>query len=175
MLNQNYIKNFLIRIFLLFNLLKINLQQELESNKNTLILLKARKEGYDLSDSTDDFFLDICEDYSYNKKDITLDYRQHYFFFPKDNNIKIEFLHPKRNNTNLCFWVFFEFKNFFTNVAFYFLFPLFLIQISILSSIFFMSLDKLFYHTPFKKKNCKNHLKIISFFVKNIIITKKKI
>ena len=174
MLNQNYIKNILIRIFLLFNLLKINLQQELESNKNTLILLKARKEGYDLSDSTDDFFLDICEDYSYNKKDITLDYRQHYFFFPKDNNIKIEFLHPKRNNTNLCFWVFFEFKNFFTNVSFYFLFPLFLIQISILSSIFFMSLDKLFYHTPFKKKELQKSFKNNCIFCKKYNNNKKK-
>ena len=176
MFKQRFMKRFLIRIlilFNLFNLLKINLSQELDFNKNSIIVLKAEKQGYNLTDSKDEFFVDICDSYSYNKKDITLDYRQHYFFFPQLKNITYEFLYTKRNSTYLCFFEFFTFKNFFTNLAFYFIFPLFLFQISVLSLVFLMSLDKPLYNTPFKKMEVQKKNKDKCFLCKKYNDRKK--
>lgn len=171
MFKERILKNTLIILFLLITLLKINLSDDLKSE--SIIVLKAGKEGYDLTNSEDDFFLDICETFSYNNKDITLDYRQHYFFFAKKNKT-ITFQHPKRNNTNLCFWVYFELNHFFDNISFYFLFILFLFQTSLFSFIFFRSFDQPFYHTSLKKMEFQKKYKKKCFLCNNFNKKRKK-
>ena len=176
MFKQRFLRSYLISILLLFNLfnlLKINHSQELDFNNNTIIVLKAQKQGYNLSNTNDEFFVDICSNYSYNKKDITLDYRQHYFFFPQNKSITYQFLYTKRNSTYLCFLDFFDFNNFFSNLAFYFIFPLFLFQISILSVVLLISLDKPLYNTPFKKKEMQQKYKNKCFLCKKYNERKK--
>ena len=73
---------YLIKIFFLLNLLKTTHLQESDT-KESIIIMRARKEGYDLTDPEDEFFLDVCLSYSYNDKDVTLDYKRKYFFFSK--------------------------------------------------------------------------------------------
>ena len=92
-----------IKIYILFNLLKGNIFQNSENGleNSPILVIQARKFGYDLTNSNDDFFNSICELFSINKKDVTLDYRRKYFFYPKNNKTNIKFPNPTLNNTNL--------------------------------------------------------------------------
>ena len=165
----------LIKIYFLFNLLKTNLFQEQNQNKIIKTIDRASKKGYNLSNPNDDFFLDICIEYSYNEKDVTLDYRRKYFFFPEKKNKKVVFLHPKRNNTNSCFISHFQLKNFFKNVAFCFIFPLFLFQISLLLVVILINRDKLFYNTSIKKLEVLTKFRCLFCHKKNVVDKKKEI
>ena len=66
-----------LKYFSIITLLKVVFLQ----TKNE-ILNEAKKYGYDLTDPEDIFFHDICLRFDYIKKDLTLEYRRNFFFFP---------------------------------------------------------------------------------------------
>ena len=91
------------------SIITFELSQKVDFNSQNLIKVKAHKEGYDLTNPNDDFFLDICLPYSYRSKDVTLEYRQKYFFFPTNKEkITFQFSSPKRNDTYSCFSQYFN-------------------------------------------------------------------
>ena len=91
---------------LFFSVLIFVLFQELESNE--LIINQAIQYGINLSDPNDPFFHDICLQFTEIKKDITLEYRRKYFFFPLDtyeqNYTNLIYQNPIRNNSKECFF-----------------------------------------------------------------------
>ena len=59
-----------------------------EDNKKEdyLIIELAHKQGYDLTNPTDPFFINICRTFtSENKKDVSLEYRRKYYYYPVNN------------------------------------------------------------------------------------------
>ena len=145
-------KNFFIEIFILINILKEHFLQLIDNKEELSFLVNSgKKYGYDLTNPNDIFFLDICESFSYNQKDVTLEYKRKYFFFSEKKSTLYNFTYPKNNNTNSCFFHFLDINHFFKNIAFLFLFPLFLLQISLIIISLLFSSDNSFYNTPSKK------------------------
>ena len=169
-MEKNYFSKFnLLKLFFLMNLLKSNLFHDKTSSEVSHIILKASNFGYDLTNPYDEFFIDICIAFSDNKKDVTLDYRRKYFFFPKYSDSKNKFIYPRRNDTKSCFLMYFEIKNFFSNLAFYVIFPLFLFQFIMVLIALIITLDKVFYNTPKKKMELEKNFKCCFFkYKKNI-------
>ena len=118
---MNINKAFIFGLFIIFTLLKENLFEEIEYVKDkTKMIIVGRKYGYDLTNPNDAFFLDICETFYYEKKDVSLDYKRKYFFFPEDKDKTHTFIYPMRNTTYSCFYEFFEINNYFTNISIFF-------------------------------------------------------
>ena len=157
-----------IKIYILFNLLKGNIFQNSENGleNSPILVIQARKFGYDLTNPNDEFFNNICELFFISNKDVTLDYRRKYFFHPQNKKTDIEFPNPRINNTNLCFYDYFNLEYFFTNLAFYFIFPIFLVQIIILSFIILVRKDDAFYNIPNKKIELQKKSKCFCFLFK---------
>ena len=176
MQKKNITKINFIKIFFLFSLLKENIFQnsENELNNSPILVIQARKFGYDLTNSNDDFFNNICELFYNNKKDVTLDYRRKYFFYPKNNKTNIKFPNPTLNNTNLCFYSFFNIDFFFINLAFYSIFPIFLVQIIILCFTILVRKDDAFYNIPSTKLELQNKNKCFCFLFRKRKNLKKK-
>ena len=104
---------FFFKLLYFMSIITLELSQKVDFDSQNLIKLKAHKEGYDLTNPNDNFFLDICLPYSYRSKDVTLEYRQKYFFFPKKKEqIAYKFSSPKRNNTYSCFSQYFKINRF---------------------------------------------------------------
>ena len=161
---KNVYKIYLINIFLLFDMLKLfQFQNTGLTAKEFKIYQQAKKEGYDLSDPNDDYFLDICIPNSYNDKDITLELKRKYFFFPKNNNREYKFNNPKRNNTNLCFFELLSFSELFKNITFLFLFPILFFQSILFSITFVIFINKSFNNTPLSKNQMLEKNKIFCF------------
>ena len=138
-------------IILILSLLKITLFQEIKTNLD--IVKIAREKGYNLRDPEDIFFHDICHYIREIKKDITLEYRRKYYFFPSvindKLNLKLISKSPIRNNSNHCF----SFNNSFSiiNIAILCFLPLFIIQFAlIIISIILRTKDSM-KNTPLKK------------------------
>ena len=109
-----------MKLFLISSLIKYTLFQIDKENSINIIKI-ANDYGFDLTNPEDDFFHDICLHFRYIKKDITLNYRRNYYFFPKNKdpyNKKLIFQIPKRNNTNECFNSNNSFSSLFTNIVF---------------------------------------------------------
>ena len=164
-----------ISSLLFFSLLKIFLFQKEESN--LFLVQKAKTYGYDLTNPEDPFFHDICLSFKYIKKDITLNYRRKFYFFPSDKNSlinkKLISQEPKRNNTNDCFTK--KDSNIWENITFIILMPIFFIQFSLLFFSLCLYIDNSINNTPFKKltlmkknKNFKNKEHDNGTFVKFI-------
>ena len=161
---MNINKAFIFGLFIIFTLLKENLFEEIEYVKDkTKMIIVGRKYGYDLTNPNDAFFLDICETFYYEKKDVSLDYKRKYFFFPEDKDKTHTFIYPMRNTTYSCFYEFFEINNYFTNISIFFIFTLFLFQINLLSVFFFISKDESFYNTPSRKRELLSQYKFFCF------------
>ena len=140
-----------ITIFFLINILKIALGIEFDINNKSIIALKASKLGYNLQNYKDDFYYDICLPYSYQGKDVTLEYRRKYFFFP-DNRISINvFSYPKRNDTISCFAHYFEPKSILINSSFFILIILVLYEATFLIAYIIFKNQTCFENTPIKK------------------------
>lgn len=142
-----------MKIILILSLLKITLFQEIKTNLD--IVKMAREYGYNLRDPEDIFFHDICHYIREFKKDITLDYRRKYYFFPSVINDKINLKliskTPIRNNSNYCFTSNNSFSNLFINIAFLCFFPLFIVQFTLIfMSILLRTRDSM-NNTPLKK------------------------
>ena len=160
-------ENFLYRkitIIFLINILKIALGIEFDNNKKAIIALKASKMGYNLQNYKDDFYYDICLPYSYNKMDVTLEYRRKYFFFPERKiNINV-FSYPKRNDTISCFGEYFEAKSIIINSSFYILVTIVLYEMTFLIAYIIFKNETCFLNTPIKKIEDQN--KYLCFFGK---------
>ena len=141
-----------LEIILILTLLKISL-----FHSQDIIIVKAKENGYDLTDPEDHFFHDICLQFRFIKKDITLDYRRQYYFFPlnKNNqmNSKLISQRPIRNNSNDCiFSNNTSFSNLFSNLVFLCFFPIFLIQFFLIINALFLKLKDATTNTPLKKR-----------------------
>ena len=166
----------LIKIYFIISLLKAFLFQSDQYNvQESLIYLQAKKEGYNLSDPNDIFFLDICIFNSYNGKDITLDLKRKYFFFPDQKNIEYHFNNPQRNDTTLCFMENIEFSNLFKNMAFLLLFPMLIFQTTFILLSLLIHIDKSFNNTPFSKMEMLKKNKFFCFLCKSNKNRKKKV
>ena len=151
------------------SILSIELSQKPEIKNEDIIKMKAYKEGYDLTNPNDNFYLDICLPYSYDSKDVTLEYRQKYFYFPKKEELKnIKFQQPIRNNTYHCFSGYFQFKYLYKNISFLFQFPLFIFELLMLLITLYLYPDGCFSNTPakqidiIKKEKCFLHKNIFN-------------
>ena len=134
-------KNFLILIIILFNI-KTFLSQ------NDYIVDKANSLGFDLTNINELYFHDICLNLKdIIKKDVTLDYRRKYYFFPINPNKNTEFQRPLRNNSNECFGINNSVHNIFTNLAIIFFF-IFVIQFFLLIRILITKVSTSFENTP---------------------------
>lgn len=139
----------IIKILLLFNLIIKSI-----SNKNISeieIAAVAQKEGYDLTNPEDIFFNNICQSFAYDRKDITLEYRQKYFYLSKTKGQIPLFPKPIANNTKDCFYIFFNYPYMFFNISFYFIFLFFLFQTLLFGIILSLQIDLTFSYTPTKK------------------------
>ena len=127
----------LLKYYLFLNLLFRIIKPEDELVSNNDIIQKAYDQGYNISDPDDIFFNDICQSYSSeNGKDVSLEYRRKYYFYPKgkqliiinDDELNETFSDPKRNNIFLCFGDFLK-KDCLSFISLYFLLAIFSVQI----------------------------------------------
>ena len=157
-------KKLYIELFILLSLLKKYLFQKPDINNEKLkLIFTAKNFGYDLTNPNDDFFLDICQSFNYHKKDVSLDYKRKYFFFPENKDIAYNFIHPKRNSTHLCFWEFFDISIIYKNIAFLILISSFFIQIGILLFTLMIEIDQSFNNIPSKKIELQQKYKFFCF------------
>ena len=143
-----------INCFLFLSLLKYMTFQIDEENKFNIIE-NAKRNGYDLTNPEDYFFHDICLQFRYIKKDVTLDYRRIYYFFPNkerysSTNSTTIFQRPIRNNSNECFNEN-NSINLFSNVAFPCFLLIFIIQFSLLIVVLILKKRDSLKNTPYNK------------------------
>jgi hypothetical protein len=100
---------------LIFFIILINIDIIFPQNEN--IYFRANAYGFDLSNSDDMYFHDICINLEFIKKDVTLDYRRKYFYFPKKASDKKQFQRPLRNNFKECFFLNNSVNTFFNNIS----------------------------------------------------------
>ena len=84
----------IILIILIFQISYSQSDGNRQKNIDDLITL-GKKQGYNFTNSKDKFYYDICQRFtSDTKKDVTLEYRRKYYYFPEqkliDNNIGFE-------------------------------------------------------------------------------------
>lgn len=135
-----------LKYFLALSLLKIIFLQSKEN-----IIYEASKYGFDLTDPEDSFFHDICVRFEYIKKDLTLEYRRNFYFFPMSKDKDKTFQRPIRNNIRDCFSKGGTFSTIFLNFAIYFFFPITIIQGIIILSKFVLGYKDSTKNTPYLK------------------------
>ena len=141
-------KIFPFQFFFFITLLTISSPQMLTKKEKEFIKEIASKNGYNLTNPKDNVFLDLCAHFTYKKKDVTLEYRQKYFFFPKNNETNINFPSPKINSTYSCFFGELDLKYFIFNITFCIQFPLFLFGLTNLLITLYLSPEKVFFNSP---------------------------
>ena len=151
MINRVIIKIFSFKFLFFISLLTLSYSETLKSIQNSLLKQEALKYGFDLTNPDDNFFLDICIQFAYNDKDLTLEYKQKYFFFPKNSYENIIFRSPKRNNFLSCFLDAFEFKFLFYNMSFLIQFPLLIIELILLLFVIILDPKKIFYNSSYRQ------------------------
>ena len=144
---------------ILFSLLML-LNIKLSYSANDDFFIQAKSLGFDLTNENDQYFHDICLNLKIIEKDVTLEYRRKYYFFPKNPNKKIEFQRPLRNNTKDCFRVNVSINNLLGAIS-TILVVLFLFQCSSLIIALSNGISNIFENTPynkFVKMNQKNKI-----------------
>ena len=144
---------------ILFSLL-IFLNIKLSYSANDDFFIQAKSLGFDLTNENDQYFHDICLNPKIIEKDVTLEYRRKYYFFPKNPNKKIEFQRPLRNNTKDCFRVNVSINNLLGTISTT-LVVVFLFQCSFLIIALSNGISNIFENTPynkFVKMNQKNKI-----------------
>ena len=144
---------------ILFSLL-IFLNIKLSYSANDDFFIQAESLGFDLTNENDQYFHDICLNLKIIEKDVTLEYRRKYYFFPKNPNKKIEFQRPLRNNTKDCFRVNVSLNNLLGTISTT-LVVVFLFQCSSLIIALSNGISNIFENTPynkFVKMNQKNKI-----------------
>jgi hypothetical protein len=135
-----------LKFLLTISLLKIVFLQTEEE-----IIDEARKYGYDLTNPEDLFFHDICLRFDYIKKDLTLEYRRNFYFFPEDKKEIITFQRPIRDNIKDCFSKSSTFSSIFLNYSIYFFFPIIMLQVLLMLSSLLWSYKDSTKNTPYLK------------------------
>jgi hypothetical protein len=165
--------------FFLICLLKLALFQEMK--KDIDLINKAKEYGYDLRNPEDPFFHDICTTFKEIKKDITLEYRRKYYFFPIKKNslidLKLISQAPKRNNSNYCFTINNSFLGFFHNVVIICFLPMFILQFSLLLVCLLFRISDSIKNTPQNKvqaQNKKKEKKLKKIIQKHILNLSKR-
>lgn len=135
---------FFFLILLLFHI-KVILSQ------NNYLVNTAESLGIDLTNENDLYFHDICLNLKeIIKKDVTLNYRRKYYFYPTQSNKNIEFQRPLRNNSNECFKIDNSTNNIFINMSMV-LFVIFIIQNYLLINVLITKVSTSLSNTPKKK------------------------
>ena len=135
---------FFFLILLLFHI-KVIISQ------NNYLVNTAESLGIDLTNENDLYFHDICLNLKeIIKKDVTLDYRRKYYFYPTQSNKNIEFQRPLRNNSNECFKIDNSTNNIFINMSMV-LFVIFIIQNYLLINVLITKVSTSLSNTPKKK------------------------
>ena len=123
---------FLIVIYIMI----IAVKSEDKTDEITKKINYCSEQGYNISDSNDKFFTDICAIfYSDTKKDVSLEYRIRHYYFPffnRSNNIILNastLPEIKRNNIFLCFEHHLNALIIIYNIALYIIIIVFIIQI----------------------------------------------
>lgn len=134
-MNAKY--NFL-HINIIFSILIIIIKPNDEIDPNQDIIKFSERQGYNITNSEDIFFNDICQFYSSKeKKDVSLEYRRKYYYYPNgkqliiDNDYRLQKIFPeiKRDNIFMCFKSNFNISTIYLNIALYFIIPIFIFQI----------------------------------------------
>ena len=159
MINKNFPKIFSLQFLYFLIILTSSFSQDIESSEKESIIKSALQNGYNLSNSNDDFFLDLCIHFTYSEKDVTLEYRQKYFYFPNNSDSLTNFTNPKRNNTLSCFSSYLDIKYVLINIAILIQFPLFIYQLTALLVALYINPENIFLKEPEKqvKKNLKGN------------------
>ena len=129
--------------FLIINKLKTKVKCEDLFNDNINMIKYCLDQGYNIQDPNDIFFNDICSIfYSKNKKDVSLEYRRKYYYYPNYeknimNETTIEKIFPnfKRNSIFSCFKHHLTIKLIPFNLALYIITILFFMQMTSFISI----------------------------------------
>ena len=138
------------------NIITITLLKFCLFQLNSELINIANEEGFNLTNSDDNYFHDICLKFHYIKKDITLDYRRKYFYFPYNKEyLNITFQRPIRNDTRNCFFFQNTFSSIFFNLCFLSFFPGFIIQVSLLIICVFIRYNDSVVNTPIVKINAQ--------------------
>ncbi len=136
---------------IIYSLLIISLFKEFHANQ--LIQKQALEYGINLTDPNDPFFHDICLLFTEIKKDITLEYRRKYFYFPlntyEQNYTNLIYQNPIRNNSNDCFFL--NGINGVYNYGFIFI-TLFFFQMFLLGIVMFCKIMDFTYNSPIRKR-----------------------
>ena len=150
----------ILQILFLLCILKFNNTQDNISNDETINL--ASKQGYDITNPNDDFFYDICLSFSNDeKKDVSLEYRRKYYFYPNgiqqinDNSKRLENIFTKKY-TNSYYDCFLNYKTKGINLSTIVLIPFFFIQILIVFIVISKKSLDLISNTPQKKLELLN-------------------
>lgn len=139
MLKKTY---FLLYLFILL-IVRINPQENM--NPNIEIIDYCLEQNYNISEPKDDFFNDICSVfYSNNKRDISLEYRRKYYYYPNyerriilnETLLKEEFPNIKRDNIFACFNHYWDINIIIYNLIFFITVIIFLFQMT--AFIFFI-------------------------------------
>ena len=159
MINKNFPKIFSLQFLYFLIILKASFSQDIESSEKDSIIKSALQNGYNLSNPNDDFFLDLCIHFTYSEKDVTLEYRQKYFYFPNNSDSLTNFTNPKRNNTLSCFSSYLDIKYVLINITILIQFPLFIYQLTALLVALYINPENIFLNEPEKqvKKNLKGN------------------
>ena len=157
MINKHPPKIFFLQLLCFIIILTISFSQVVDPTEKDSIIKSALQNGYNLSNPNDDFFLDICNHFTYSEKDVTLEYRQKYFYFPNNSVSLTNFQNPKRNNTLSCFTSYLDIKYVLINIAILIEFPLFIYQLTVLLVAIYINPENIFLIEPENqvKKNIK--------------------
>ena len=179
----------------LFNLLIVRINPQENMNYNTEIIDYCLEQNYNISDVKDDFFNDICSIfYSKNKRDITLEYRRKYYYYPNyerkiilnETLLKEEFPNIKRDSIFSCFNHYWSLNIIINNLIFFVTIIIFLFQIT--SYIFFIFIGSykdasvnnienylIYIDNKKKKSNAKNReINVISYNTETNVINNDK-
>ena len=128
-----------IYLFLLItNLLIINVDCESYPYSNDDIINFCLAQDFNITDPKDEFFNDRCSIfYSDTKRDVSLEYRRKYYYYPNNDKaildettIKTIFPEIKRNSILSCFKHYFNIKTMVYNLTVYFILIIFSMQIT---------------------------------------------
>ena len=103
--------------FFLISLIIILVNIKIMSPQNENIYMKARTLGFNLDNINEPYFHDICLNLEFIEKDVTLEYRRKYYYYPKNSEKNKEFQRPLRNNSKECFYENISANNIFGNIT----------------------------------------------------------
>ena len=139
--------------FLIFIIIFSNLKIITSQNDN--IYNNAKMFGVYLDDINDPYFNDICLNLNLIEKDVTLEYRRKYYYYPKKSGENYKFQNPLRNYSYECFYKNISVNNIFGNITLLLLI-IFSVVILLLIVILYKETDSL-KNTPYTKLQLTNN------------------